>query len=102
MEGKKLQCPSIQEKITYCVKKNNAFLAHLSWRLKWAFLIKICLFSFIVVLIIVVVIVVNISNFHLVLQNHLANFNQTWHKASLGEVDLNFFKWRATSFSKGR
>ena len=27
---------------------------------------------------------VNFSHFHLLLQNHWANFNQTWHKASLG------------------
>ena len=26
---------------------------------------------------------------HLLLQNHWANFNQTWHKASLGEVYSN-------------
>ena len=55
------------------------FLAHLSWRFKWAFLIKICPLS--------IVVVVNFSHFHLLLQNHLANFNQTWHKASLGEGD---------------
>ena len=32
------------------------------------------------------------------------NFNQTcnWHKAFLGEGDLNLFKWRATSIAKGR
>ena len=28
---------------------------------------------------------VNFSHFHLLLQNHWANFNQTWPKASLGE-----------------
>ena len=59
------------------------FLAHLSWKLKWAFLIacrpssvcpSVCLS-------------VNFSHFHLLLQNHWANFNQTWHKASLGEGD---------------
>ena len=26
---------------------------------------------------------INFTHFHLLLQNHLANFNQTWHKASL-------------------
>ena len=30
---------------------------------------------------------VNFSHFHLLLQNHWANFNQTWHKVSLGEGD---------------
>ena len=28
---------------------------------------------------------VNFSHFHQILQNHWANFNQTWHKVSLGE-----------------
>ena len=36
---------------------------------------------------------VNFSHLHL-LQKHWANFNQTWHKASLGEGDLRLFKWR--------
>ena len=76
------------------------FLAHLSRRLKWAFLIKICLLSvIIVVVVLVVVVVVNFSHLHLLLQNHWASFNQTWHKASLCEGDL--FKWRAPPFSKG-
>ena len=74
------------------------FLAHLSRRLKWAFLIKICPLSVVVV----VVVVVNFSHFHLLLQNHWANFNQTCHKASLGEGDSSLFKWRAPPFSKGR
>ena len=39
---------------------------------------------------------------NLLLQNHWANFNQTWHKASLCEGDINLFKWRAPPFSKGR
>ena len=63
-----------------------SFLAHLSWRLKWAFLIKICPLS-------VVVVVVNFSHFHLLLQNQWANFNQTWHKASSGKGDSSLFKW---------
>ena len=29
---------------------------------------------------------------NLLLQNHLSYFNQTWHKASLGEGDSNLFK----------
>ena len=29
---------------------------------------------------------------NLLLQNHWANFNQTWHKASLGEGDSSLFK----------
>jgi hypothetical protein len=31
---------------------------------------------------------------NLLLQNHLANFNQTWYKSSLGEGDSNLFKGR--------
>ena len=31
---------------------------------------------------------------NLLLQNHWANFNQTWHQASLGEGDSSLFKWR--------
>ena len=45
---------------------------------------------------------VNLSHFHLLLQNHWANFNQTWHKVSFGEGDSSLFKWRATRFPKGR
>ena len=45
---------------------------------------------------------VNFSHFHLLLKNHWAIFNQTWHKESLGEGDSNMFKSTATSFSKGR
>ena len=35
---------------------------------------------------------VNFSQFHLLLQNHWANLNQTWHKASLGKGDSSLFK----------
>ena len=52
------------------------FLAHLSQRLKWAFLIKICLLS--VVVFVVVVVVVNFSHFHLLLQNNLAQSILGW------------------------
>ena len=30
---------------------------------------------------------VNFSHFHFLLQNHWTNFNQTWHKASMGDRD---------------
>ena len=33
-------------------------------------------------------------------QNHRVNFNQTWHKAFLGNWDPSLFKCRATLFSK--
>ena len=42
------------------------------------------------------------SHFHLLLQNHLASFNQTFHKAFLGEENSVVLKWRATPFSNGR
>ena len=42
--------------------------------------------------VIVVVVGVNFSHFHLLLQNHWPNFNQTWHKASFGEGDFSLFK----------
>ena len=44
---------------------------------------------------------VNISQFHPLLQNHWANFNQSWHKASLGKGNLIMFKWRSMPFLKG-
>ena len=72
------------------------FLAHLSRRLMWAFLMKICLLSVVVV----VVVVVNFSHFDL-LQNYWANFNQTWHKSSLGDGYSGLFKWKAGTFPRG-
>ena len=38
---------------------------------------------------------------NLFLQNHCANFNQTWHKTSLDEKDLNFFNEGLCLFSRG-
>ena len=70
---------------------STSLLNHLSRRLKWAFLIA-CRPS--------IRLSVNSSHFNLLLHNHWAKFNQTWHKASLGGGDSNLFKWRATSFYK--
>ena len=39
---------------------------------------------------------------NLLLQNHGENFNQTWHKAFMGEGDSSLLKSKATLFSKGR
>ena len=39
---------------------------------------------------------------NLLLQNYWATFNQTWHKASLGEGDYSLFKWRTIQFSQGK
>ena len=72
--------------------KGAQVLAHLSWRLKWVYLITICLFF------VIVVIVVNFSHFLLLFKNHYANFNQTWHKGSLVEGDSSLFKWRTMLF----
>ena len=41
---------------------------------------------------------VNFSHFHLLLQSHWVNFNQTWHNVSLAKGDLSLFTWRATPF----
>ena len=39
-----------------------------------------------------------LTNFkNLLLQNHWANFNQSWHKA----FDSSLFKWRAPNFPRG-
>ena len=44
---------------------------------------------------------VNCSHFYF-LQNHWANFYQTWHiSVSLGDRDSSLFKWTATTFSRG-
>ena len=79
-----------------------SFLAHLSWKLKWAYLITCHPSSVCLSVCLSVCPSVNFSHFHLLLQNHWANFNQTWHKVSLGEGDSSLFKWRATPFPKGR
>ena len=67
------------------------FLAHLSWKLKWVSSVvcqSVCPS-------------INFSNFRLLLKNHWANFNQTWHKASLCEGDSFFFKWRPCPLPSG-
>jgi hypothetical protein len=38
---------------------------------------------------------------NLLLQNQLANFNQTWHKSSLGEGDSKLFKIKGQVLFKG-
>ena len=80
------------------VRNVSSFLAHLSWKLKWAFLIafrppSVCLS---------VRPSVNFSYFQLLLKNHWAISNQTWHKAFFGKGDSVLFKWRALSSSKRR
>jgi hypothetical protein len=66
---------------------SSPFLAHMSWKLKWAFLIARCPAS-------VCLSVCKLLHFRLLLQNHWTNFIQTWHKSSLGEGDSRLFKGR--------
>ena len=77
--------------ISYCI------ISSPTPKVQVSFLIEICPLSFVVV----VVVVVNFSHFHLLLQNHWTNFNQTWPKASLGEGNSSLLKWREYVFSKG-
>ena len=79
-------------------KDTVSFLAHLSQRLRWAFLIKICPLSVIVVDIVVVV--VNFSHFHLLLQNHaLGQFQPNLAQSIHGWKGFKLFK---CSFPRGR
>ena len=43
---------------------------------------------------VIIVVGLNISHFHLLLQNHRANYNQTWHKLFLVEGESNLFQLR--------
>jgi hypothetical protein len=44
---------------------------------------------------------VGLLHFQLLLQNHWANFNQSWHKLSLVRGDSELYIWRTTHFPKG-
>jgi hypothetical protein len=83
-----------------CIKSNERnlrkflFISSPEWKLKWAFLIACCPSSSLPS-------VCKLLHFR-PLQNHCANFNQTWHKLSLVEGDSKLFKWRGLLFSKGR
>ena len=98
------------------------FLAHLSWKLKWAILIAFCPSSVCKFLHFRLLLqnfvqrngIVPLQgeiiakewkcteNFKNLLQNQRAKFNQTWYKLSLGHGNSKFFKLRARSSSKGR
>ena len=81
--------------------KYRYLLAHLSQGSSVrAFLIKICLLS-VLVMLVVVVVGVKFSPFHLLLQNHWANLNQTWHKVSLGEGIEVYSNEGPCPFSRG-
>lgn len=66
-------------------------------RLRWTFLIKICLLSGLSVVVFVI-----FSHFHLLFRKHWADFNITWHKASRGEKNSSLFKWKVVFVVKGR
>ena len=74
-------------------------LAHLSWKLKWAFLIT-CRPS--AVCLSVCPSVCKLFTFSSSSQEPLGQFQPNLHKASLGKGDSSLFKWRAPPFSKGR
>ena len=73
-------------------------LNHLSKKLKWAFLITFRRHQSVHL---PFRLSVNFSHFHLLLQKHFANFNQTLHKVLFDEGDSSLFNWRATPFPKG-
>ena len=91
-------CSICKSKICICSKENIQFLIFLkniSFLAQISFsdhlLSDVCLSVFCLS----VRLSVNFSHFHLLLQDHWANFNQTWHKVSPGEGDSSMFKWRA-------
>ena len=145
----------LEKPVYECSVKSFNILAHLSWKLKWAFLITCCLMSVCLSVCLsvrppVCKLFTFLSSYpeplgkfqpnltqsipgwrdsslfkwratpfpkrrwlgnnknklttfkNLLLQNHWASFNQTWHKVSRGERDSSFFKWRAMPFSRGR
>ena len=81
--------------LEYSAQMSLTWKAFRSLEPKWALLIDTWPLSN------VVVVVVNISHFCCLLQNHYANFIQTWHKASLGDGNLSLLKWRTKFFFQG-
>lgn len=63
-----------------------SFLAHIRWKLKLAFLFKMCPLSVVVV----VIVVINFSLLQLLLQKHWTYFKQKKHEP--------IFRWRAFKF----
>jgi hypothetical protein len=85
--------------ISFCLQRGIlcCFLAHLSWKLKWAFLnafwpSSVCPS---------VRLSVRLLHFQFLLQNCWANFNQSWQKLSLGKEDLELYKWRTPPSPRG-
>ena len=76
--------------------KSGCFLlTNLSWKLKWAFLIvcrrRLYVRPF-----------VKFTYYRHLLKNHWANFNQTWHKASLGDMGIEICLNEGPALLKGR
>lgn len=90
----------IRKVILFTMQVMNATYPFISspkrkFQVSFSDLIKICPLS--------VVVVINSSHFHLLLlQNHWADFNFTWHKVSLDEDNSSLSKWRVTPSVKGR
>ena len=82
----------------YYKNELQVFLCHLSWKLKWAFLIT---WRSSCVRLSSVRLSINFSHFHLLLKNQWANFNQTSLKASFGNGDSSFLNERSRPFSRG-
>jgi hypothetical protein len=97
-----------QQHLTYVIhvvqqnKKKKAPACRVTWKKqtrgegKQTFLAQVsfsdCLLSVVYVRLAVRPSVCKVLNFRLLLQNHWANFNQTWHKSSLGGGDPKLFK----------
>jgi hypothetical protein len=94
-------CPFRLFSFRFVLLRCVSFLAHLSWKLKWAFLIVRCPSSVRPSASVSVRLSVKQLHFRLLLQHRWANFNQTWHKASSGKGDSELYKWRTTPFPKG-
>lgn len=79
-------------------------LAHLIWKLKWAFLVSFCQASVrpSVCLSVCPTVCNFFLHFQLLLQSHSAHFSQTFHKASLCKEVLSLLTCRAKPYFKGK
>jgi hypothetical protein len=68
-----------------CCDIESPILAYLRWKLKWVFDRPLS------------VSLLRVLNFRLLLQNHLAHFNQTSHKSFVSKWNSKLFKWMAMS-----
>ena len=75
-------------------------LSHLSQRLNWAFLIKICPMSVVFVVVFVVVVTLYIFIFFSRFTGQISTKLGTKHTCREGDLDL--FKWRNSPFYNGR